>query len=225
MMARMMAAGDFTYTGLPARVVFGTGTLARAPSELERLGVARALVLTTPAQADHGRAVAARLGDRAAGVFSGAMMHTPVDVTLAALARMRELGAGGVVAIGGGSTIGLGKAIAVRTGVPQLAIPTTYAGSEMTPILGETEAGKIFKFGSTPGILIQTAEGEYRALSAICTHLDCTVQFRSDENLIWCACHNGRYDLNGKNISGPPPRPLEEFQVNVRGDDVVVSRG
>jgi len=140
-MARMMAAGDFTYTGLPARVVFGAGTLAQAPGELARLGVARALVLTTPAQADHGRAVAALLGDRAAGVFSGAMMHTPVDVTLAALARMRELGAGGVVAIGGGSTIGLGKAIAVRTGVPQLAIPTTYAGSEMTPILGETEAG------------------------------------------------------------------------------------
>jgi len=136
-----MMAGDFTYTGLPARVVFGTGTLARAPGELARLGVARALVLTTPAQADHGRVVAATLGDRAAGVFSGAMMHTPVDVTLAALARMRELGADGVVALGGGSTIGLGKAIAVRTGVPQLAIPTTYAGSEMTPILGETEAG------------------------------------------------------------------------------------
>jgi len=136
-----MMAGDFTYTGLPARVVFGTGTLAQAPGELARLGVARALVLTTPAQADHGRAVATQLGDRAAGVFSGAAMHTPVDVTLAALARMRELGADGVVAIGGGSTIGLGKAIAVRTGVPQLAIPTTYAGSEMTPILGETCAG------------------------------------------------------------------------------------
>jgi len=138
----MMAAGGFTYTGLPARVVFGTGTLDRASSELARLAVARALVLTTPAQAEHGHAVAARLGDRAAGVFSGAVMHTPVDVTLAALARMRELGADGVVAIGGGSTIGLGKAIAVRTGAPQLAIPTTYAGSEMTPILGETEAGQ-----------------------------------------------------------------------------------
>ncbi len=85
--------------------------------------------------------------------------------------------------------------------------------------------GKIFKFGSKPGILVQTAGGEYRAFSAICTHLDCTVQFKPDERLIWCACHNGRYDLTGKNISGPPPRPLEEFKVNIRGDEIVVSRG
>jgi len=85
--------------------------------------------------------------------------------------------------------------------------------------------GKIFKFGSKPGILIETSSGEYRAFSAICTHLDCTVQYRSDEKLIWCACHNGRYDLTGKNIAGPPPRPLEEFTVNVRGEEIVVSRG
>jgi Rieske Fe-S protein len=84
---------------------------------------------------------------------------------------------------------------------------------------------KIFKFGSKPGILIQTPSGEYRAFNAVCTHLDCTVQYRSDEKLIWCACHNGRYDLTEKNISGPPPRPLEEFKVNVRGDEIVVTRG
>lgn len=131
----------FTYTGLPARVVFGPGTLAQAPVELERLAVSRALVLTTPAQIEHGREVVRLLGDRAAGMFNGAAMHTPVDVTAAALTAFREASADGVVAIGGGSTIGLGKAIAVRTGAPQLAIPTTYAGSEMTPILGETEAG------------------------------------------------------------------------------------
>jgi len=99
-------------------------------------------VLTTPAQLDHGRAVAELLGDRAAGVFAGAVMHTPVEVTLAAVAELGAVGADGVVAIGGGSTIGLGKAIAARTGVPQLAIPTTYAGSEMTPILGETAGGE-----------------------------------------------------------------------------------
>jgi len=86
-------------------------------------------------------------------------------------------------------------------------------------------SGKVFKFGSKPGILIQTPEGEYRAFDAVCTHLDCTVQYRPEEKLIWCACHNGRYDLTGKNISGPPPRPLEEFKVNVRGDEIVVSRG
>jgi Rieske Fe-S protein len=85
--------------------------------------------------------------------------------------------------------------------------------------------GKIFKFGSKPGLLIQTGAGEYHAFSAVCTHLDCTVQYKADEKLIWCACHNGRYDLTGKNISGPPPRPLEEFKVNVRGDEVIVSRG
>jgi cytochrome b6-f complex iron-sulfur subunit len=85
--------------------------------------------------------------------------------------------------------------------------------------------GKIFKFGSKPGLLVQTPDGEYRAFSAICTHLDCTVQYRQEEKLIWCACHNGRYDLTGKNVSGPPPRPLEEFKVNVRGDEIIVSRG
>jgi Rieske Fe-S protein len=85
--------------------------------------------------------------------------------------------------------------------------------------------GRIFRFGTKPGLLIETLSGEYRAFSAICTHLDCTVQYRPDEQLIWCACHNGRYDLTGKNISGPPPRPLEEFKVNVRGDEIIVSRG
>ena len=85
--------------------------------------------------------------------------------------------------------------------------------------------GRIFKFGSKPALLLQTPEGEYRAFSAICTHLDCTVQYRQDERLIWCACHNGRYDLTGKNVSGPPPRPLEEFTVNVRGGEIIVSRG
>ncbi len=86
-------------------------------------------------------------------------------------------------------------------------------------------SGRIFKFGTKPGILVETPEGDYRAFSAVCTHLDCTVQYRQDEKLIWCACHNGRYDLTGKNVSGPPPRPLEEFKVNVRGDEIVVSRG
>jgi cytochrome b6-f complex iron-sulfur subunit len=83
-------------------------------------------------------------------------------------------------------------------------------------------SGKIFKFGSQPGILIRTASGDLRAFSAICTHLNCTVQYREDLKHIWCACHNGHYDLNGKNVAGPPPRPLEAYSVKVAGDNVVV---
>ena len=85
--------------------------------------------------------------------------------------------------------------------------------------------GQIFKFGSRPGILVRTASGELRAFSAQCTHLNCTVQYRPDVSHIWCACHNGHYDLNGKNIEGPPPRPLDGFVVNVRGNQIVVSKG
>ena len=83
---------------------------------------------------------------------------------------------------------------------------------------------KTFRFGTRPGLLVQTASGEYRAMSATCTHLGCTVQYRPDLREIWCACHNGMYDLNGRNISGPPPRPLEAFEVQVRGDDIFVRR-
>jgi Rieske Fe-S protein len=83
---------------------------------------------------------------------------------------------------------------------------------------------KIFPFGGRPGILIRSADGSYRALSAECTHLACTVQFKKDEGKIWCACHDGRYDLEGRNISGPPPRPLERYDVHVIGDEVVVEK-
>ena len=86
-------------------------------------------------------------------------------------------------------------------------------------------SGKIFKFGNKPGILVHTDAGEFKAFSAVCTHLECIVQYKADTKQIWCACHNGQYNLSGKNIGGPPPRPLEEFKVNTRGDDVVVTRG
>jgi Rieske Fe-S protein len=85
-------------------------------------------------------------------------------------------------------------------------------------------SAKIFRFGNGPGLLLRTIEGEYHAFSATCTHLSCTVQYRTDLHQVWCACHNGLYDLNGRNVSGPPPRPLEVYQVHVRGDDLVVSR-
>lgn len=87
-----------------------------------------------------------------------------------------------------------------------------------------SDSGLLFKFGSKPGLLVRTAEGELRAFSAVCTHLDCTVQYKADTSQIWCACHNGFYDLAGNVVSGPPPRPLERLVVNQRGDDLVVSR-
>ena len=88
----------------------------------------------------------------------------------------------------------------------------------------KANSGQIFKFGSRPAILVRTPNGELRAFSAICTHLNCTVQYRTDLTQIWCACHNGHYDLNGKNVEGPPPRPLDAYVVNVRGDQIVVSK-
>jgi maleylacetate reductase len=132
----------FTFPGLPVRVVFGHGTLAQVPDELGRMGRKRALVLSTPHQADQAQALLDRLGAAGAGLFSGATMHTPLQVTETALAEYARLGADCVVSLGGGSTTGLGKAIALRTGADQLVIPTTYAGSEMTDILGETANGQ-----------------------------------------------------------------------------------
>ncbi|MFQ6617776.1 MAG: ubiquinol-cytochrome c reductase iron-sulfur subunit [Fidelibacterota bacterium] len=85
-------------------------------------------------------------------------------------------------------------------------------------------SGKIFKFGKKPGILIRTVNGEFRAFSAVCTHLDCIVQYRPDLEVIWCACHNGKYNLNGINIAGPPPRPLDPYKVMVVGDEIVVTK-
>lgn len=85
-------------------------------------------------------------------------------------------------------------------------------------------SGRIFKFGSRPGLLVRTSGGTWKAFLAACPHLNCTVQYRAETQQIWCACHNGTFDLNGQVISGPPPKPLEEFEVNVRGDEVIVSR-
>lgn len=86
------------------------------------------------------------------------------------------------------------------------------------------DSAQIVKFGRKPVILIRTEDGDFRALAATCTHLDCIVQYRTDLKQIWCACHNGLYDTRGRNVSGPPPRPLEEFAVNVVNDEILVSR-
>ena len=86
------------------------------------------------------------------------------------------------------------------------------------------DSGKIVRFGNKPVIVIRTANGDVKALSAVCTHLECTVQYKKDQGLIWCACHNGKYDLNGRNISGPPPRPLDPYRVTMKGDEIFISK-
>jgi alcohol dehydrogenase class IV len=133
---------DFVYTGLPARVVFARGAVATLAAEIQALGRARALLLSTPAQQPQVATIRESLGELAVGLFGDATMHTPEEVSLRAVTAALDLGADCLVAVGGGSTIGLGKAIALRTDLPQIVVPTTYAGSEMTPILGQTTAGR-----------------------------------------------------------------------------------
>lgn len=133
---------DFVFNGLPMRVLFGDGTVARLAEEAARLGMRRPLVLSTPEQQGQAQDILALLGDANSGGFFGATMHTPVAVTEQAMAVVAERRSDGLIAFGGGSTTGLSKAIALRTDLPQIAIPTTYAGSEMTPILGETREGE-----------------------------------------------------------------------------------
>jgi maleylacetate reductase len=133
----------FTFPGLSNRVIFGSGSIAQAAAEIDRFGDGRrALILSTARQEPKAQALAQTLGPRAAGVFAGAAMHTPVEVTENALAAFHRHGADTIVSLGGGSTIGLGKAIALRTDADQVAIPTTYAGSELTDIVGETADGQ-----------------------------------------------------------------------------------
>jgi len=131
----------FVYDALPGRIVFGAGTLAQLPAELERLGAKRALLLSTPGRTDSARRLAATLGARAAGVYDKAVMHVPLAVAEDARRVARELGADCCVALGGGSTVGLAKAIALTSGLPVVAVPTTYSGSEMTTVYGLTEGG------------------------------------------------------------------------------------
>jgi maleylacetate reductase len=133
---------DFTYAGSASRIVFGKGARARVGEWVEKLGRRRALVLSTPQQEADAEAISGTLGSLSAGVLAKAVMHTPVDVSEAAVAEAKARGADCVVSLGGGSTTGLGKAIAYRTGLDQIVVPTTYAGSEVTPILGQTANGE-----------------------------------------------------------------------------------
>jgi cytochrome b6-f complex iron-sulfur subunit len=129
-----------------------------------------------------------------------------------------------------GTTFGATLAAALYP-VFRFVIPPEVAEAPVNRVLAAKlselpiNSGKIFRFGARPGIVLRTQDGAVRAFSAVCTHLNCTVQYRPEFQNIWCACHNGVYDLQGKNISGPPPRPLEAYKVDLSGDDVYVTRG
>lgn len=154
---------------------------------------------------------------------SGQEMMNPNDRLSAPLPRRRFV----EVLLGGGF---LATAAAFAYPVLRYLVPPKVSDlgtdSVVAGKVGELKpnSGKIFRFGSRPGLLIRTAGGDYRAMSATCTHLSCTVQYRDDLREVWCACHNGKYNLDGRNISGPPPRPLEAFDVQVRGEEIFVRR-
>ncbi|MGM9474496.1 maleylacetate reductase [Pseudarthrobacter sp. YS3] len=133
---------QFVYEALPMRVRFGANSLSTLPEELDQIGLKRVLVLCSPEQEETGQRVAAALGDRCVGVLPEAVMHVPNEVAQRASDEAARVGADGCVAVGGGSAIGLGKAIALKHGLPIVAVPTTYAGSEMTPVWGLTTDGR-----------------------------------------------------------------------------------
>ncbi len=150
-------------------------------------------------------------------------MHSQTQAEVEMPARRRFLG----LLLGGGL---LASAVSFFYPVMRYLVPPRVidmgGDSVVAGKVGELRpnSGKIFRFGSRPGLLLLGSDGQYRALSATCTHLSCTVQYRGDLRQVWCACHNGMYDLAGRNISGPPPRPLEQYEVHVRGDEIIVSR-
>ncbi len=128
------------------------------------------------------------------------------------------------------SISGLGLAVSILYPLISFLKPPKQNEAEVSSVLAcklseiEKEGFKIIRFGNKPVILIRTAEDKLVAFSAVCTHLDCTVQYRKDMGTIWCACHNGKYDLTGRNISGPPPRPLDPFVVNLKSEEIYISK-
>lgn len=146
---------NFVYTASPSRVIFGSGTVTQLPVELTRQNLSSPLILTTPEQASQAESLSKILNGNIAGIFSEAAMHTPLNVTNKAVEYAKSANADSVVSIGGGSTTGLGKAISIRTGLPHICIPTTYAGSEMTPICIQALFSVILLFKTSPEIVEQ----------------------------------------------------------------------
>jgi Rieske Fe-S protein len=124
----------------------------------------------------------------------------------------------------GAVAVAIGFPVVRYMQAPEIPEPATQTASGGSASTLAANSFRIVPFGSKPAIIIRLASGELRAFSAVCTHLSCTVQFRKDLEQIWCACHNGHYDLHGRNVSGPPPRPLEPYDVAVRNDQIFISR-
>jgi len=143
---------SFIYNAAPSRVIFGKGTISQLPAEVARYESSRPLLLSTPQQVQEAELLKEIFNGEIAGIFAEATMHTPTHITEKCLEYVKASQADSIISIGGGSTIGLGKAISIRTGLPHICVPTTYAGSEMTPILGETTDGEK-KTRSDPKIL------------------------------------------------------------------------
>jgi alcohol dehydrogenase class IV len=161
---------SFVFNALPARVIFGAGSRKNIVDEFTRLRCSRAFILSTSQQIADAKSISSQLGPQAVGMFSKATMHTPLDVTERALKEVQASKADVLIAVGGGSTTGLGKAIALRTDLPQIVVPTTYAGSEMTPILGETAGSKkttIRDLKVLPEVVIYDVELTYSLSSAM----------------------------------------------------------
>ena len=124
-----------------------------------------------------------------------------------------------------------GTALLAAIAYPVIAYlkPPKLSGQSVSSVgLGAVDeyapaSATLFRFGEKPGLLMRYQDGSFRAFSATCTHLDCTVQYREDMGIIWCACHNGKYDLECRNIEGPPPKPLDEFTVIVKDGEVHVT--
>ena len=149
---RRIIMQSFIYNASPARVIFGRGSSKKLAEELARQNLSAPVVLSTPEQASLAEALKLSLDGQVAGVFTEATMHTLTSITEKALSYVRDTNADSIVSVGGGSTVGLGKALGIRTNLPHICIPTTYAGSETTPILGETADG-VKKTRSDPKIL------------------------------------------------------------------------
>ncbi|NIM19845.1 MAG: Rieske 2Fe-2S domain-containing protein [Candidatus Latescibacteria bacterium] len=131
------------------------------------------------------------------------------------------------VLLSGGIAVWLGSVIASIIAYllpPEAAVSDASSVKAATTDELEPDSAKIFQFGKKPGLLLRLEDGGYRAFVAVCTHLSCTVQYRKDMGVIWCACHNGKFNKKGINIAGPPPKPLDELEVHIRGEDIFVSK-